>query len=56
MEMSDGRWFSERTTELLESFYRQGLTGWGKKHADMFGDALKATSLSESQLKVCQQY
>ena len=53
MELSAARGFPEDITTLLESFYSCGVTGWGEKHAATFKDALKATSLSDSQLKVC---
>jgi hypothetical protein len=52
MQPSAGRGFPEAIAALLESFYSRGLTGWGEKHASEFEDALKATSLSESQLQV----
>ena len=52
MDKSVARGFPDHVTALLESFYSRGLTGWGQKHAATFEDALKATSLSESQLKV----
>jgi hypothetical protein len=47
---SGSRWFPENVTALLESFYRQGLTGWGKQHAAMFQNALTSTGLTDSQL------
>ena len=52
MEEHRGRWFSEATTCMLESYYNRGLTGWGNKHNDLFEEAIKATGLNESQLKV----
>lgn len=37
---------------MLESYYNCGLTGWGSKYNDLFEEAIKATGLNESQLKV----
>ena len=52
MEEHQGHWFSAATTSMLESYYNRGLTGWGSKHNDLFEEAIKATGLNESQLKM----
>ena len=52
MEEHQTRWFSEATTSILESYYKRGLTGWGSKYNAIFEEAMKATDLSETQLKV----
>lgn len=53
MEPVPGRPFPKHVTDVLESFFIRGMTGWsGSIKSALFQEALGSTQLNESQLKV----
>ena len=47
-----GKPFSDHVSQVLESFYKSGMVGWGERHNDNFADAVHITGLSASQVQV----
>ena len=39
-------------TSVLESFYKNGMDGWGAKHSCAIQSAMEATGLSLEQIRV----
>lgn len=47
-----GRPFPKHISNVLESMYNRGMTGWGSKHSEAVDEALESTGLNIEQLKV----
>lgn len=45
--------FSPEVVAVLQSLYRRGMTGWGKRHSQDIESAVASTGLQLSQVKVC---
>ena len=50
---SSAKPFSEEVVAVLESLYRMGMIGWGKRHTREIHTAVTSTGLSHSQVEVC---
>ena len=50
--LKSGRPFPEHVTDVLESFYKRGMTGWSGDRTAIFQEALESTPLDDAQLKV----
>ena len=48
-----GKPFSKEAGAVLESLYRRGMTGWGRKHSQDIESAVASSGLQLSQVKVC---
>ena len=46
-------YFSEEITSILEKYYENGLTGWGKRHTETMKTCTKETKLNAVQVQVC---
>ena len=44
--------FTEEVHEVLQTLYRRGMNGWGKKHSPNRSIAMARTGLNLSQIKV----
>ena len=47
-----GRPYPEHVSEVLESLYNSGMTGWGSKHSATLEMAVQSTGLKLSQVTV----
>ena len=45
--------FTPEVVAVLQSLYRRGMTGWGKRHSLDIESAVASTGLQLSQVKVC---
>ena len=44
--------FSAEVVSTLQSLYKRGMTGWGKKHSSSLEVAVRSTGLNLGQVKV----
>ena len=50
--LKSGRPLPEHVTDVLEFFYKRGMTGWSGDKAAIFQEALESMPLDDSQLTV----
>ena len=50
--LAKGRPYPAHVAQILESLYKNGMTGWGRRHSANLEQAVKSTGLDLSQVKV----